>query len=96
MQIEMDVLGGLRFAEADIFRGAGKLENIVREGCLVPNPDFTGNVPHRRCETCKWWERLVDAMGECRRVVLPPRGYPPVTDLSVCSNWSGAEVVAKP
>lgn len=35
----------------------------------MPNPNFTGNVPHRRCETCKSWDRpehLNLAKGLCR------------------------------
>lgn len=33
----------------------------------MPNPNFTGNVPHRRCETCKFWRRLREtvAAGDC-------------------------------
>lgn len=74
----------------------------------MPNPDFTGTVPSRRCETCKSWNRMLfdgkpSQLGVC---LFYPVGVPvsfempntigvasvaPMTDLSVCSNWSRKE-----
>lgn len=39
----------------------------------MPNPDFTGTVPTRRCETCKYWNKMtvgdVDSgFGACHRL----------------------------
>lgn len=61
----------------------------------MPNPNFTGSVPHRRCETCKHWRRLGStscALGECEHPVQCVQGMMRVlTDLSVCSNWEQKE-----
>lgn len=60
----------------------------------MPNPEFTGTVPHRRCETCLYWVRSdvgngLHVWGECRyglNVVNGTSGRN-TTDLAVCSNW---------
>ena len=65
----------------------------------MPNPNFSGNVPHKRCETCKFWYRAPQnptaAFGCCTNVRNLPRGVETpagtalcTTDLSVCSNWT--------
>ena len=66
----------------------------------MPNPDFTGSVPHRRCETCVHWERFADGVtfGSCSKaayslieeqVTITSINPMPTTDLSVCSSWMG-------
>ena len=54
----------------------------------MPNPDFTGNVPHKRCDTCKSWNRVIAGaadthFGQCEwvpnehlRTDRQPIGYP--------------------
>jgi len=67
----------------------------------MPNPDFTGDVPHRRCETCVHWLRMSVSIGECdantiKRVLgdsmLVQRTPVYSLDLAVCSNWSAKAV----
>ena len=68
----------------------------------MPNPDFTGSVPHRRCETCKYWHqsKLRSVRGLCNlgayglstadsdvNVILETQAFY-TTDLTVCSNWT--------
>lgn len=63
----------------------------------MPNPDFTGSVLVKRCETCPHWHRMAPlaALGSCshpthRYAVLvsgSSAGDAVTTDLSVCSNW---------
>lgn len=65
----------------------------------MPNPDFEGTVPSRRCETCKWWDWLPkSAFGLCRNYEhrMPASQtaaiqHPVTTDLTVCSNWERRE-----
>lgn len=62
----------------------------------MPNPNFTGTVPHRRCETCKLWLRIGNsgaAAGHCSLAANASSLYGPLVtlDLSVCSNWTGKE-----
>ena len=69
----------------------------------MPNPDFIGNVPHKRCETCKSWHqsKLFATRGLCGapphggvgtadsdvNVILEMKAFF-TTDLTVCSNWT--------
>lgn len=66
----------------------------------MPNPDFTGTVPSRRCETCEFWCGFTSVdghvgAGTCQQKNNQDRRYAPIltvtTDLSVCSNWSRKE-----
>ena len=72
----------------------------------MPNPEFAGNVPRMRCETCKNWGRqeLRPTFGTCMaslvqmKSVTDPTMAPievadmqVTTDLTVCSNWTAAE-----
>ena len=68
----------------------------------MPNPDFTGTVSPRRCETCVHWHNpLPRRWGLCKNSVYhvygieQPLGSAPKetieyysTDLSVCSDWT--------
>lgn len=68
----------------------------------MPNPLFTGDVPARRCETCKYWrQHRIGAFGDCvfnesslGQAPLQREGatvFVPMTvttDLTVCSNWT--------
>lgn len=55
----------------------------------MPNPNFTGTVPHRRCETCVHWDRHHESSrhGVCLDYSLGSE-VRPTTDLTVCSNWT--------
>lgn len=64
----------------------------------MPNPDFIGNVPAKRCETCKSWLRwgprdggLESRMGWCDKHFCHD-GQGPIqahtTDLTACSDWN--------
>ena len=69
----------------------------------MSNPDFIGDVPSKRCETCKDWtkaEGIEHGFGMCgvlKTVLSLPvnKALLPVyeahfwtTDLAVCSNWT--------
>jgi len=62
----------------------------------MANPDFTGPVPSRRCETCKSWSRFPSKRhGRCEDSASLDGAKAIVaitSDLAVCSNW---EVVRK-
>ena len=70
----------------------------------MPNPEFAGNVPRMRCETCKSWSALGETrFGFCTAAVFNDPVQPlttaqatqsymvRTTDLTVCSNWTRAE-----
>lgn len=62
----------------------------------MANPEFHGSVPHRRCETCEHWMRVLPAafVGGCHNEDNLENLYPQpkrvvafTTDLAVCSGW---------
>lgn len=60
----------------------------------MPNPDFTGDVPSRRCETCEYWSQWPSLRwGACTASAATVQGtvvtatMVTTTDLTVCSNW---------
>ena len=66
----------------------------------MPNPEFVGNVPSKRCETCRYWARFSSVgghvgAGTCAEANNQDRRHEPIltvtTDLTVCSNWTPAE-----
>lgn len=90
--------GMLQFArqnwEAYRNRRANQVSEAEREGLdgeiEMPNPEFTGNVPAKRCETCKHWHAEINrwSWGECKDGHVPRGGLQKLTtDLTVCSNW---------
>jgi len=64
----------------------------------MPNPDFTGTVPARRCETCKSWHAWptkrwgsCDASSyhmTCNNTTASMVSLAVTTDLTVCSDWT--------
>lgn len=69
----------------------------------MPNPNFTGTVPKRRCETCQHWTHFPSTRkGSCRvndhHVAVQSAQFAELTvarvaelfttDLTVCSDWT--------
>lgn len=66
----------------------------------MANPEFHGNVPRQRCETCAHWERIKPTayVGGCHNDgnIEPiqdsvKRIFTFTTDLNCCSGWKPKE-----